>query len=677
MKGPNLRTILLAWAFVWVVAGLSSVPSVALAKNGLGGTISASNNFYIVWVQDLRGSGVGLYTVTTGPLHPAGPGLNVLFGGGNPSTSFNTIRSYSSGTDYVQGTATKTSPNAVVVLDPFGTSVPFGTTGVRTTYVLPGPGAISNSTPDRLTIVQDVNVNGTNFVDSTVEVTTTVINDGTATVQIGVRYLWDYQVGLDDGPTFKINSALCPALTTEAQFSKPVFDSYRIEDNDMNPSPPTFDIFGTVNGPSTVVPPPTDPDLLEFVCWPNASGTAFNYAVNPNLSVSVAGGACSGAGGGDSAVLYFFGHDQANALSIPPGGQITVSASLFLTPPQPPPPPSPCATRTARFWFTHAENTNDPNCVTLLRAIQANCAGGMNVGFLGLPTLPRYGNVIDPQEIAMMESLGFYFKNQGQTGESGGAQSSHLSGSALCRARKQLSVEIIAATANSALLGTDPSTCSYFNGVTVTNFPPNLLDQARAAASGLDPAQDAVMTALLRKFNSAGITAGFPDGLTECSPGKTSALRKLSRDPTTQVGCPGVNNNCTTAESIVFPTTSNPFTPAKFSRSLSLGSGFTGVFTNPTACGTGGPAALWKINADVGTSNRQFTADTFGSNFQTLLQIWSGTCSNLVSVTCSTNAAMTLQSQVSFVTDGSNTFFIVAEGANGASGRLKFHVTSP
>ncbi len=106
--------------------------------------------------------------------------MNVLYGDGEPATSFNTIRSYNSNTDYVQQGG-KTSVNPTVLLDPFGTVTPLDTTGFRTTYSLLG---LSNSV-DTMTIVQDVKVNGTTFEDSTVEITTTIINNGSNTLSAG------------------------------------------------------------------------------------------------------------------------------------------------------------------------------------------------------------------------------------------------------------------------------------------------------------------------------------------------------------------------------------------------------------------------------------------------------------------------------------------------------------
>jgi hypothetical protein len=342
-----------------------------------------------------------------------------------------------------------------------------------------------------------------------------------------------------------------------------------------------------------------------------------------------------------------------------------------------------CITRTARFWFTHV-GTNDTSCVTLNAALQNALTVGcdaVDLGFMSLPTLPRYGNVTERAELAVIEALGVYYRSNARTGEPGGTQGSGLSASALCRARKQLAIELIAATANNALLGTDPSICTYFNGVTTTNFPTDLLDQARAAATGVDVVQVTTMRVLLQKFNKSGLTSDFPLELAECSPGKTSALRKLSRDPTTQLSCPGVNNSCDTAEAIVFLNATDLFASAKFSRTVSLLNFPSFLFTNGAA--TCAPAAgafpgpVWKITPNVGGAGRQFTVATYGSNFDTLLQVFSGACSNLVAVICNDDAPPFLQSRVSFMTDGSNTFYIVPESVGGAVGKLKLHVTSP
>jgi hypothetical protein len=342
-----------------------------------------------------------------------------------------------------------------------------------------------------------------------------------------------------------------------------------------------------------------------------------------------------------------------------------------------------CITRNAQFWFTHAygtgAGTNCPSwCADLLDAIKINGAI-VDLGFVRLPTAYHdSGSVLLDGTNALIEALGFYWKSDGRTGENGGTQNQKLPASTLCKQRKQLAVELIAATANVRLLGTQPSNCTV--GGTTTSFPADLLAQARQVAGGVDPVACQTMTLLLRKFNNRGVTNDFVGNLAECSPVAAKTLRSISRDPTTQISCPGINNSCDSAEAVVFSTSSNPFAPASFSRTVSL-LGFTSSFTNiaatcaPAAGATPGP--VWKITPDVGMTNRQFTVDTFGSNFDTLLQVYSGTCNTLVPVVCTDNVPPFLQSQVQFTTDGTNVFYIVPEGVGGAQGKLKIRVTSP
>jgi hypothetical protein len=636
------------------------------------GVLSAGNGFYQVFVQSTPGLGVGLYTMETGPSHPAGNGLDVLFGQGVPGTSFNTIRSYSSNTDYIQEGG-KTSINPTFLLDPFGTVTALGTTGFRTTYILPG----GSNSPDAMTIIQDVQINGTTFEDSTIDVSTTIINNGTNTLSVGARYFWDYQIGLDDGPVFQpllsISSASrgCSEFTTEIDFTNATFEAYRMVDNDVNPHPPTFSIFGTVNGPNTVTPLPTPPDLLQYVCWPSADATAFEYTVDPTRDIATMASDCSGESGGDSAVSYFFGHDRNSGLLIQPGASTTVSASLFLTPINSVS-NAPCVTRTSRFWFTH-EQSSDPTCATLLSAIDANC-GVLNLGFLDLPNGFQDGTNVKDDEDAMIEALGLYWKSSNLTGEIGGTQSSKSKGSALCTQRKKMAVELIAAIANVQLLGTDPSQCSYINAKTNVTFASDLLDQARITAAGGDPAAIASMTALLRLFNDGGQVNNLPSGIVECSATKSGSLKKLARDPTTQSTCPGVNNSCAAAEPVVFSSTGS-FSSAVFTKTVALNT-YTNSFPAP-ACGSGGRNAAWEISPPVGAANRSFTVSTSSANFDSMIAVWEGNCSNLVAVTCANSVSGIGGETLSFQTDGTNTFFIVIEGASGQYGKLNLKITSP
>jgi hypothetical protein len=347
-------------------------------------------------------------------------------------------------------------------------------------------------------------------------------------------------------------------------------------------------------------------------------------------------------------------------------------------------------TRTSRYWFTHAFSLTDTNCATLLKAIQAD-GSVMPLGFVTLPTADRNAdNVIDAYD-TLIEALSFYYRSTAVTGEPGGLQSDKLKASSLCVARKKLAVELIAAEANAALFGTFPGMATYTSNGTTTNFPPDLISQAQAVGAGYDPVAINAMTALLKKFNSSGLTNNLPNGLLECDAqtGKIPivfgtetnkiTLKQISQDPMTQATCPGVNNSCAAAQVVVFPNASDPFAKAVFTSTVNL-SAYTPNMPSP-ACSGGGRDAVWKILPSMGINGRQFTASTAGSNFKTMLAVWTGDCNNsgadLVAVSCvDTNVGLE-GTQLVFNTDGTNTFYIAGEGPSGQYGRLKIRITSP
>ncbi|HTS17848.1 MAG TPA: choice-of-anchor L domain-containing protein [Verrucomicrobiae bacterium] len=341
-------------------------------------------------------------------------------------------------------------------------------------------------------------------------------------------------------------------------------------------------------------------------------------------------------------------------------------------------------TRSSRFWFTHGFSA-DPTCATLSNAIakimDINC-GVVPLGFLDLPQGFRNSdNVMDSAD-AYIEALSFYWRNTHLTGEMGGTQNEKSPGSSVCAERKKLSVELIAALANVNYLGADPSTMSYVNAKTNTTFPSDLITQAQNIAAGPDPGAMANMTALLGLFNLSGQANNLPGGVVECTVNKSASLKNLARDPTTQANCPGLNNSCASAKQVYFTSTGS-FSRAVFKDTANLNA-YTNSFPAP-ACGSGGRSAAWEIPPDVGTSNRQFTVSSAGSNFSSMLAVWSGACGNstsggsntLTQVTCAVNSIGTQGASLTFNTDGTNAFFIVGEGINGQYGKLQIRITSP
>lgn len=323
-------------------------------------------------------------------------------------------------------------------------------------------------------------------------------------------------------------------------------------------------------------------------------------------------------------------------------------------------------TRTSRFWFTHGYSS-DTNCATLLKAITAS-GGVLDLGFVTLPTANRNAdNVLDAND-AFMEALGFSYKSNTKTGEDGGTQSQKLKGSSLCKERKRLAVELIAAIANAGLLGTFPLNATYVNGGTVTNFPADLLAQARTAGAGGDILAIRSMTALLQKFNSSGLTNNLPSGLVECSAQRTKDLKPISRDPMLKGTCPGVNDTCESAQPLVsFP----------FKQSVNLTT-YQNTLSAPS-CSGGGRAGVWSVKPPVAAAGRQFMVKTSGSNFDTVISVRQGGCgvtNQIAEVGCTDAVLGVGGEQFIFAVDGTNTYFIIIGGKNGLSGNLKMSVTS-
>jgi len=314
--------------------------------------LTAGNRIYRIAIEDIIGGGVGQYAVTTGPLHPVrSTGVLGSIAKRAPFTSYTTVRSYTSGSDYVQAELTPASNQAdfkTVWLDSIFISEdsiltrdtyilpirpnPGDTTGYIIKYALPGLARV----PDNLLITEKINVHGSDFDDSWVEMTTMVKNTGNKLVSIGIRYLWDLNVGGDDGPDVSESFFGLSFDKREASFDQLNFAFFRARANDDSTiiSRPTrkYQVIGSVLTPVTLLRVPLQPTLLRQVSWPFASRTAFDYEVSSRI-VTTKADSQAGAFGGDSAILYYWGETSEKRLFIFPGDSIQVTQGLFASVP--------------------------------------------------------------------------------------------------------------------------------------------------------------------------------------------------------------------------------------------------------------------------------------------------------------------------------------------------------
>lgn len=269
--------------------------------------MNISNGIYKAAVWDTSLERAGLFSVCTGAGHPYWPNEDILYGCVEEYPySYITIRSFTSHTDYVlYQYAYQTDPGYNIILVGSEANTVLSGNSIQTTITLTKP-----EYPDDLTIIQTIALHGTTFLNSKIEITTTIMNTGSDPVLIGVRYFLDFTLGENDGPSFQQKGPDGDVLSSERTFSPVPFQYYKMQNTTGSPA---MYIMGTALGPSTLVPVPTPPDQLEFVSW-NSAHAAFTYETT--------GLPCE-----DSGLLYYWGNQ--GGIEVPPSGSTAVTALLF------------------------------------------------------------------------------------------------------------------------------------------------------------------------------------------------------------------------------------------------------------------------------------------------------------------------------------------------------------
>jgi len=321
----NLFQIVLLSTLIFSIIAATPVD----AQKGIGnesGTVTISNGIYDVSVEDVTGgNGLGTYTVSTGMGHRQ-PNQDVLYHGAahNPWSTYLTVRSYDTSTEYVS-TSYSPTPSAgytVVNLDAVSTT---GFTTPTPTSAVAWWDLNTPADPDDLYIEQVIEVAGATLADSRVRVSTEVTNTGGNPVDIGIRYLWDIMIDGEDGSWFRATNPDGPWISREDEWTPPAFEGFETTND---PASPVFSIFGGTTGPTALTPPATPPDLLQFASWgsdpdPGLFGFAFDFTP---AARTIAGP------GLDSAVAYYWGNTDDNAIRLNAGEGIIVTQYLYVQP---------------------------------------------------------------------------------------------------------------------------------------------------------------------------------------------------------------------------------------------------------------------------------------------------------------------------------------------------------
>jgi hypothetical protein len=260
-------------------------------------TPPAGNDIFSVIIEDQAGAdGQGVFGAITGPAHPLGEGVEVLSlrGSDDAFSSYISVRSYTTGTDYVQTAAGPASNNSVVGLNQYASVSPI-TGGYRTIYDIPP----SSPAAESLELTVDVIVAD----GGTINVAATLTNRNTYPIVGGLRFLLDIATIDDDGPAPSVGGVGVESLESVLE-------------------PPGAEV--DVPPDAVVITASPSPDSVVLAHWNRAFESAFAFA--PDASDVTSPGSLN-----DSALLYYFGATEAQGLAIAPGG--TVTAEMSLAPP--------------------------------------------------------------------------------------------------------------------------------------------------------------------------------------------------------------------------------------------------------------------------------------------------------------------------------------------------------
>jgi hypothetical protein len=278
------------------------------------GNISAAHPYYDVYLS----CGNGAFTARTGASHSvtaAAGGIpqNVIFGGGGgaPGTSDIAFFVHDTGTQY-----TNPAGAAACVFDPPDTLAEPMSVGLEQEW------SLTNSPGMDLTFRQELVAFGSTEENSGVRMTLSITNRPSSTVPatVGMRWQIDYQNASDDGPLF--SPVICDPPSVGREYAgehdfldSEIEDFYRIRNNSG------FPIFSNVTSttPLSGIPNTSRPDRLVFGRWGALRGSAWDYTAfegDPGVDA-------------DSAVLYFFGYQPADAFVLVPGGTVARTVVIF------------------------------------------------------------------------------------------------------------------------------------------------------------------------------------------------------------------------------------------------------------------------------------------------------------------------------------------------------------
>lgn len=295
---------------------VSASASLSCANTCVSGVLTQTGSFYDVFVDCSDGA----YSVATGASHPAtsagGSPQNVIYGGstGSPGTSSLGLYIYGTNEHFSSGNETgalTVTPLGTCAFNPTDTVAEVVSQGLETEWL------ITDSTGNQYVWRHEVVTFGDTATNAGARLTQSVTT--AAAAEVGMRWQLDYESGFDDGPTFA--RVVCdPFSIANATSVEQDFDGTQLEDffqminNDgITPLVENYTSSSSLGG----FPNTRTPDRVVYGSWPSLSGAEWAY-----LSTATSADY-------DSAVLYYYGAAQADAVEVPTNSVVSRSMVLF------------------------------------------------------------------------------------------------------------------------------------------------------------------------------------------------------------------------------------------------------------------------------------------------------------------------------------------------------------
>ncbi len=245
-----------------------------------GNLLSVTTDWLTMYISNDISDDPGTYTAATGAGHPDGVDITLLFGGGShsPWSSYNTVRSYRTNTDYVTrstGASTEVGFTVAQLSDYYTSAAYTAAENLDQKWVV-------DNGLDHFDVIQTIAAQDAG-ANSKLEITLFIVNHASENRTFSIRYEWDTHVNSWDSPAVRKYHSVVPDAwqITETCWTNSGIP-LSLEETDDTLLAASIAHYLSVTEPMSAIPPVVVPDSLYYVAWSGpAYGNAFQVPYSP------------------------------------------------------------------------------------------------------------------------------------------------------------------------------------------------------------------------------------------------------------------------------------------------------------------------------------------------------------------------------------------------------------